>query len=115
MSEEEVTRVLEELFREATKTKKPAIGRLATVQSMVDLGLGWHDYRDVQKRLQFHLATGSTFMFQLVARYPQVFEKDSKYQVRIAPSAFPFVKKQVMPMLRKLGYTKRQVDRPKTT
>lgn len=96
----EVTRVLDDITREAFKTGRPSIGRLATVQSIVDLGEGWHNYRDIQKRLQSLLFTGSVFSFQLVARYPRVFERDGD-NVRISPPAFRFVAKEIGPRLKK--------------
>ena len=97
---DEVTRVLDDITREAFKTGRPSIGRLATVQSIVDLGEGWHSYKDVQRRLQSLLITGSIFSFQLVARYPRVFERDGD-NVRISPPAFRFVAKEIGPRLKK--------------
>lgn len=98
--EEEVVRTMDAITKEAFKSGKPSIGRLATVQSIVDLGEGWHNYREIQNRLQTYLVTGSTFSFQLVARYPKVFERNGD-EVRVSPLAFRFVAKQIKPRLRK--------------
>lgn len=99
--EAQVIRALDDIMDDAFRSRKPSIGRLATVQSIVDLGEGWHGYREIQKRLQSFLVTGSVFSFQLVARYPTIFEREGD-SVRIAPGAFHVVVKHIGPRLAKV-------------
>ena len=94
-SEEEALKALQDIITNAKRTSRPSIGRIATVQSMIDLGNDWHDYKEIQKKLQGYLKTGSIFSLQLAIKYPRVFERDPANRVRIAPAAFEILAKNV--------------------
>ena len=94
-SREEALKALEDIITDARRTSRPSIGRIATVQSMIDLGNDWHDYKEIQKRLQGYLKTGSIFSLQLAVKYPNVFERGPGNRVRILPGAFQILARNV--------------------
>lgn len=94
MGRTEVEAVLDVIVEDALSRPKPALGRIATVKSMVDLGVGLHSYRDVQKQLQKYLVTGGIYSFDLARRYPAVFVSEGN-SVGIASQEWSAVKRLI--------------------
>jgi len=100
--EEEVVAVLDQITRVSIGRGKPSLGRLATVQAMVDLGPGWHKYTEVSRRLQLYIVSGGIYVYEFVRKYPSVFEKNEANLVRINPDALNLVTKHVGKRMREV-------------
>jgi len=75
---------------------KEAACTLAIIQAIVDLGNEWHHQAKVLARAQ-HYATLASIVdaCELFRRYPEIFESDGQFKIRINPRMFPYVKKNV--------------------
>ena len=108
MSEAEVVEVLDQIAKDSLRTGKLSLGRLATVQAMVDLGRGWHKYTEVARQLQRYIVTGGIYTFQLAGKYPSVFQQSEDHLVRINPDAFDLVAKNVKRKMKEVKATARK-------
>ncbi len=96
MCGERISEILEDLFQDAMKHKPlPTYPKIGTIKAIVDLGEGWHDYREIQRELGKVHKTGNVYSLYLARRYPEMMEVDVEKRVRIRPEAFPIVKKAI--------------------
>ena len=101
-SDEDVAAALDEITIHSLSRGKPALGRIATIQAMVDLGDRWQNHNEIQKAMKKYTSTGGDYMFDLARRYPLVLEKNNENLVRIRPEVFKAVAGYVPTCLQKL-------------
>jgi hypothetical protein len=94
LSEQKAVEILRTLFEDATG-RRPTYAKIGTIKAMIDLGEGWHSYREIQKELSKVHPTGNVYVFYLARLYPELIEVDKERRVRITPKAFPIVKKTI--------------------
>jgi hypothetical protein len=111
MEEGLVLKVLDQVAKDSLATGRPSPGRLATIQAMVDLGNDWHKYTEVAKRMKHYVSSGGIYSYELVRKYPDVFEKGPHNVVRIKPEAYDFMAQNIPKRMRAVFGTK---PRPKT-
>ena len=96
LTEGKIDIILRGLAQEALAHRPtPTYPKIGTIKALVDLGVGWHDYREVQRELSKKFKTGNVYVFSLARQYPDLIEVNSDRQVRISPSALPVVKKVI--------------------
>ena len=97
-----IRRTLEEITADALSKSKPPLGRIATIQAMVDLGPRWQAHGDIKKRLKAYTSSTGDYMFDLQRRYPFIIEKDQGNLLRIRPAVFPLVARVTSECLKRL-------------
>ena len=100
MEDASVLKLLDQVANDSLATGKPSPGRLATIQAMVDLGNDWHKYTEVAKRMKHYISSGGIYSYELVRKYPDIFEKGPNNAVRIKPDAYDFVAQNISKRMR---------------
>jgi hypothetical protein len=92
----EIKHFLLELKEEALRHKPvPSYGKIGTLKAMVDLGEGWHNYREIQRELTKFMSTGNVYVFQLAAMHPDLIERQGQEDFRLSVKVPPMVTKLI--------------------
>ncbi len=70
----------------------PTYGKVGTIKALVDLGEGWHNYREIQRELNRHTKTGNIYSFSLARQYPDLIETDGTGKFRINPEILSVIR-----------------------
>jgi DNA-binding transcriptional ArsR family regulator len=100
--EKDESNVIKMLDEVCSLELKNAAGSLAIIQAMVDLGNEWHHQVKVLARAEHYAVLAGLYARQLFRRYPEIFEAEGQFNLRINPRMFPYVKKHIALRLKEI-------------